>query len=173
MLCYVDFKKYELLVNCLTINVKAKLFAWSHKSLWISEGVAPLILNLDTKWRQSISFTLQTINVRGNNPQHAFTARLGWPHSRAERFRVGKTPFPCRGLNHYFLVFQPLAKTLCLLSYPGKCLTSVNILLYFCDGRGSFRLIFCVNYQATNVFSTPFFGGGGGECAPSIFFAFS
>jgi hypothetical protein len=50
-----------------------------------SGGIAPLVLNLDTKWMWVVSFTARQIHPRGKNPWNPLDGRLGGTQNRPRR----------------------------------------------------------------------------------------
>jgi len=64
--------------------------------IWITEGVAPYILNLDTTWRWVDSFTPGRFVLGEGGPLTMLDRRLCGPQSRPGHFRNEQFPYPCR-----------------------------------------------------------------------------
>jgi len=47
-------------------------------------GIAPRILDLGTKRRWVVSFTLRSLYIRGKSPRYPLDRRLGGPQNRSE-----------------------------------------------------------------------------------------
>ena len=60
--------------------------------------IAPLILNLGTRWRWVVSFMLQPLYSQRKKPLYPLNMSLGWARSRFGRFGRGKNYF-CRDSN--------------------------------------------------------------------------
>jgi hypothetical protein len=55
------------------------------KTYWGSGGIAPRILDLGTRWRGVVSFTLQPLYLQGKSPWYPLNRRLDEPQSRSGR----------------------------------------------------------------------------------------
>jgi len=75
------------------------------KAYWGSGAIAPHNLNLGTRWRCAVSFTLQPLYLQGSGPRCRLERRLGRPHSRSGR---GGATFPATAGNQT-PVIQPRA----------------------------------------------------------------
>jgi hypothetical protein len=66
-----------------------------------SGGIVPCILNLSTRWRWSVSFTLPAALSRGSNSRYPLGRRLGGSQSRSGRGGEEKNSHhrPCRESN--------------------------------------------------------------------------
>jgi hypothetical protein len=53
------------------------------KAHWGSGGIAPRILDLGTRWRWVVNFTLRPLYSQGKSPQYPLDRRLGRPQSRS------------------------------------------------------------------------------------------
>jgi hypothetical protein len=86
----IDKRKFPL---CLTKHHATKTYRGSG-------GIAPHILNLDTRWRWVVSFTTRPLNL-GERRRYALDKRLGGPQSRSGRGGEGKKCLlcPCRESN--------------------------------------------------------------------------
>jgi hypothetical protein len=78
------------------------------KAYWRSGGIAPRILDLGTRWRCVISFTLRPLYTRGKSPCYPLDKRLGGPQSRAGRGGEEKNSQPLPGLEP--AIIQPVAQ---------------------------------------------------------------
>jgi hypothetical protein len=63
-----------------------------------SEGIAPLILWLGTRWRWMVSFTPRSLYPQGKSPWYPVDRRLGGPQSRSGRGGEEKNSQPQLGL---------------------------------------------------------------------------
>jgi hypothetical protein len=68
---------------------------------WGSEGIAPRILDLCTRWRWVVSFTPRPTYPQGKSSWYPLDRRLGGPHSRSGRGGEEKNSQPLRGLKLY------------------------------------------------------------------------
>jgi len=57
-----------------------------------SEGVAPRIPNLGTRWRSVVSLTPRPLYSRGKSPRHPLDRKMGGPQSRSGEWRWDKIP---------------------------------------------------------------------------------
>jgi hypothetical protein len=64
------------------------------KTYWGNWCIAPLILNLDTRWRWVVTFTTRSLYPRGKNPQYPLD-RLGGPQRRSGRGDIEKNSLHC------------------------------------------------------------------------------
>jgi hypothetical protein len=55
------------------------------KTYWGSEGIAPRILDLDTRWRWVVSFTPHSLYPQGKSLCYQLDRRLGGTQSRSGR----------------------------------------------------------------------------------------
>jgi hypothetical protein len=86
------------------LTVKLSLCLAKHhamKTSWRSGGIAPRILNLDTRWRLEVSFTSRPLYSRRNGPRYPWDRRLGGPQSRSGRGgeEIKSHYGPCREFN--------------------------------------------------------------------------
>jgi hypothetical protein len=69
-------------------KVKLSLYLTKHHAIrayWGSEGIAPRILDLGTRWRGVISFPLRPLYPQGKSPCYPLDRRLGGPQNRSGR----------------------------------------------------------------------------------------
>jgi len=93
------YEKLECLDSNNTLHTKLSLCLTNHhamKMYWGSGGVAPRILNLGTRWRQKVSFTLQPLCPRGKSHRYHFVRRLCGPIAVPDAVTKRKNPNPCR-----------------------------------------------------------------------------
>jgi hypothetical protein len=50
-----------------------------HEELWLSAGIAPPILNVDTRWSWVVSFTSRPLYFRGESQWHSFNRKPEGP----------------------------------------------------------------------------------------------
>jgi hypothetical protein len=86
-----------------------------------SRGIAPLILNLDTRWRWVFSFTPQPL-THWKEQQCPLNRRLGGPHSLSGRFEQ-KSLSPPTGIRTRDLSVR--TQSLYRLSYRDSCIREV------------------------------------------------
>jgi hypothetical protein len=75
--------------------------------------LAPLILDLGTRWRSVISFTSRPLYLQGKSPWYPLDTRMGGPHRRSGRGGTEKNSQPLTGLEPP--ITQPVA-----LRHPGS-----------------------------------------------------
>jgi hypothetical protein len=94
-------------------------FNWAphHEGVLGSGGIAPRILDLGTKWRWLVSFTLRPLYPQGKSPWYPWDRRLGGLQSRSGRGGEKKIPLPHRDSNP---IIQPVAH---------RCTTELSRLL--------------------------------------------
>jgi hypothetical protein len=63
-----------------------------------NEGIAPRILDLGTRWRWVVSFTVRPLYPQGKNPWYPLDRTLGGPQSRSGRGGEEKNSQPLSGL---------------------------------------------------------------------------
>jgi hypothetical protein len=67
-------------------NVKLSLclinWAPHHEDIWGTEGTAPLILNLGTRWKRGVSSTPRPLYPRGKSPRVPIGQEAGWTPER-------------------------------------------------------------------------------------------
>jgi hypothetical protein len=56
-----------------------------HEGVLESEGIAPRILDLGSRWRWVVSFTPRPLYSQGKSPWYPLDRRLGGPQSRSGR----------------------------------------------------------------------------------------
>jgi hypothetical protein len=78
------------------------------KACWESIGIAPHILDLDTRWKWVVSFTLRPLYPQGKSSCYSLDKRLGGPQSRSGRCGEEKNSQPLPGLEHR--IIQPVAQ---------------------------------------------------------------
>jgi hypothetical protein len=64
------------------------------KAYWESGGIAPRILDLDTRWRLVVSFTPHPLYPHGNSLLYPLDRRLGGLQSRSGRCGEDKNSQP-------------------------------------------------------------------------------
>jgi hypothetical protein len=94
-------------------NVKVKLslcFNWSprHEGVLGSWGIAPRILDLGTRRRRVVSFTLRPLYPQGKCPWYPLDKRLGGLQSRSGRGGEEKNSQPLPGIEPP--IIQPVAQ---------------------------------------------------------------
>jgi hypothetical protein len=92
------------------------------KAYWGSGGIAPLILDLGTRWRFVVSFTPRPLYSQGKSPWYPLDRRLGGPQSRSGRGGEDKIPSPCRKSNPRTPIVQPLGQR-----YTDWAITVLNL----------------------------------------------
>jgi hypothetical protein len=55
------------------------------KAYWVSECIAPRILDLGTRWRCVVSFTHRPLYLQGQSTRFTLDKRPGGPKSRSGR----------------------------------------------------------------------------------------
>jgi hypothetical protein len=65
------------------------------KTYWVSGGIAPLIVNLGTKWRWVVSLMLHPLCSRGKSPLYPMGGELGGPQNRSGRDGKEKNSHHC------------------------------------------------------------------------------
>jgi hypothetical protein len=78
------------------------------KAYWGSEGIAPRILDLRTRWRRVVSFTPRPLYRQGKSPWYPLDRRLVGFQSRSGRGGEKRNSQPLPGLEP--LTIQPLAQ---------------------------------------------------------------
>jgi hypothetical protein len=78
------------------------------KAYWGSGGVAPRIINLNTRWKWMVSFTPRPLCTQGKSPWYPLDRRLGGPQSRSGRGGEEKNSEPLPGLLP--TIIQPVAQ---------------------------------------------------------------
>jgi hypothetical protein len=68
------------------------------KAYWGSDGIAPHILDLSTRWKWVVSFTPWLLYPQGKSPWYPLDRRLGWPHSWSGSGDEVKNSQPLLGL---------------------------------------------------------------------------
>jgi hypothetical protein len=81
------------------------------KAYWGSEGIAPRILDLGTKWRWVVSFTPRPLYSQEKSPWYPLDKKLDGPQSRSGSSGEEKNYQPLPGLEPP--IIQPVP-----LSYP-------------------------------------------------------
>jgi hypothetical protein len=69
-----------------------------HEGVLGSGSIAPLILDLGTRWRWVASFTPRPLYPQGKSPSYPLARRLGGPQSRSGRSDEEKSSQPLPGL---------------------------------------------------------------------------
>jgi len=97
----------------LLVKVKLKLslcFNWAprHEGVLGSGCIAPLIINLGTRWRWVVSFTPRPLYPRGKSPWYPLDRRICGPQSRSGRDGEEKNSQPLPGLKSP--IIQPVAQ---------------------------------------------------------------
>jgi hypothetical protein len=75
---------------------------------WGSEGIAPRILDLGTRWRWAVSFTPRSLYTKGKSPWYPLDRRLGGPQSQSGHIGEEKNSQPLAGLESP--ITQPVAQ---------------------------------------------------------------
>jgi hypothetical protein len=73
-----------------------------------SEGIAPLIPDLGTRWRWVVNFTPRLLYSEGKSPWYPLDKRVGGPQSRSGSGGEEKNSQPLPGLEA--LIIQPEAQ---------------------------------------------------------------
>jgi len=68
------------------------------KVYWWSGRIAPLILDLGTRWGCMVSFMTRPLYPQGKGHWHPLNMMLGWTQSRSGRDGVEKNSQPLPGL---------------------------------------------------------------------------
>jgi hypothetical protein len=94
-------------------------FNWAprHEGILGSDGTAPRILNLGTRWRWVVSFTPWPLYPQRKSPWYPLNRRLGGTQSRFERSGEEKNSQPLPGIEPPSPSPHPSAIP---LSYPGS-----------------------------------------------------
>jgi hypothetical protein len=96
------------------------------KTYWGNGGITPRILNLGTRWRWVVSFTLRPLYPRSKSLRYPLDGRLDGPQSRSGRGGEGNKSHQCpfRELNTGYLARNLVS----VLSYfaPHACITDFN-----------------------------------------------
>jgi hypothetical protein len=79
------------------------------KAYWGSEGIAPRILDLGTRWAWVVSFTPQLLYPQEKSPRYPLDRRLGGAQSQVERGSEEKSSHPLPGLEPP--IIQPVAQS--------------------------------------------------------------
>jgi hypothetical protein len=82
-------------------------FNWT--PYWGSGGIAPRILDLETRWRWVLSFTRRPLYFQGKGHWYPMDTRLGGPQSRSRRGGEEKNSQCLLGLEPP--TFQPVAQS--------------------------------------------------------------
>jgi hypothetical protein len=77
------------------------------KAYWGSGGIAPGIVDLGTRWRSVVSFTLRPLYLQGKSPWYPLDRRLGGSQSRPGHGGEEKNSQPLLGLEPS--IIQPVA----------------------------------------------------------------
>jgi hypothetical protein len=77
------------------------------KAYWGSEVTTPRILDLGTRWRWAVNFTLRPLYTQGKSPWYQLD-RLGGPQSCSGRGGEEKNSQPLSGLE--LPIIQPVAQ---------------------------------------------------------------
>jgi hypothetical protein len=88
-------------VSKVKVKVKLSLCFTKHHSMktcWGSGGIAPRILDLGTRWRCVVSFTLRPLFPQGKSSWYPLDRRLGGPQSRSVCCSEEKNSQPLPGL---------------------------------------------------------------------------
>jgi len=107
-----------------TERMKVKLSLWltkhhAMKTCWWSGGIAPRILDLNTRWRWTVSFTPRPIYTQKKNPRYPLDRRLGGPKSRSGHGVEEKNSEPPPGFEPQSSD-RPARSQSVWLSYPGS-----------------------------------------------------
>jgi hypothetical protein len=78
------------------------------KTYWGSEGIAPRILDLDTRRRWVVSFTPWPLYLQGRRPHCLLDRRLGGPQSQSERGEEENISSLYRESNPWIPIVQPV-----------------------------------------------------------------
>jgi hypothetical protein len=80
------------------------------KTYWGSGGIAPLILDLGTKWMWVVSFTPRPLYRQGKSPWYPLDKRMGGPQSRSGRGSEKKNSQLPPGMEPRTPIVQPIAQ---------------------------------------------------------------
>jgi hypothetical protein len=96
-------------------KIKVKLFLchflsehYATEAYWGSRGIAPCILDLGTRWRWVVSFTLLPVYPQGKSYMFPLDRRLCGPQSRSGRGSKERNSLPLPGFEPP--IIQPIAK---------------------------------------------------------------
>jgi hypothetical protein len=97
----VTWTHLRLLRKTEAIKVKLKLSLCLNKhhamkTYWGNGGMAPLILDLGTRWRWVVSFTPRPLYPQGKSPLYPLDRMLGGPRAVLDAVSERKIPSPCR-----------------------------------------------------------------------------
>jgi hypothetical protein len=73
----------NILMTFVVHKKKAKKFVAVHTTKARSRGIAPIILNLSTKWWLVFNFTIQPLYPRKKNPEYPLNWKVGGPQKRS------------------------------------------------------------------------------------------
>jgi hypothetical protein len=90
------------------------------KAYWGSEGMAPRVLDLGTRWRCVISFTSRSLYPQGKSSWYPWDRRPAGPQSRPGRCGEERNSQPLPGLDSP--IIQPVAQ--CSATKPSRFLSS-------------------------------------------------
>jgi hypothetical protein len=74
------------------------------KAYWGNDGIAPLILDLGTRWRWVASFTPRPLYPQGKNAWYSLVRRLSGPQSWSGRGGEEKNSQPVPGLKPQIII---------------------------------------------------------------------
>jgi hypothetical protein len=106
--------KFSLLSNNGKDKAKVKLSLCltkhhAMKTYWGSEGVAPCILDLDTRWRRVVSFMPRPLYPQGKSSRYPLDRRLGESQSSSGHGGEEENCQSFRELNPTTPIGQPVA----------------------------------------------------------------
>ena len=90
--------------------------------MWDSRGVAPVILDLDTRLRWIASFTLRPPYYQENNNWYPMNMRLGGPQGPSRKFGIER--------NSCFTFMCPCTITDFFIIKPTRCTNFTNLFWY-------------------------------------------
>jgi hypothetical protein len=101
-LCLVLFHRSEGDEIKLKVKLSLCFFNWAprHEGVFRSGVIAPLILDLGSRWRWVVSFTTWPLYPQGKRPWYPLDRRLGGPQSRSGRSGEEKNSQSLTGLEH-------------------------------------------------------------------------
>ena len=114
-----QFKKNNIVVESSTLQCEYKGKCCSHalhEGTWWSGGTSLIILNLNTRWRWAVTFTL-TYYVE-STPQYPLKSRHGGPQTWIGYFAKEQNLLPCWKMTHNCLAVQSAAWQLHCLNCP-------------------------------------------------------
>jgi hypothetical protein len=77
---------------------------YAMKAYWGSGGIASRILDLGTRWRCMVSFTIRPLYFQGRSPWYPLVRGLGGPQSRSGhcKFKLRHQTYFCENVQECF-----------------------------------------------------------------------